>query len=734
MTAPELLGANLISSPLPFTEGAVAVFEQKLALPDGGAVLFITALGLYEAELDGVKLGDRLFTPGFTYYPRDLFYQRYELPAGAHTLRVYLAQGWYCGRFTFENKTRLFGETPAVSWAVTDQSGALLAGSADGSVTELESPYGYAGFYDGEVFTGKRLTPADHRPVRSDAKLPEQLEESFCSVRIRREMPIVSVTDLGGGRTLLDFGQNFAGFLTVDPEFMSGPELRLRHGELTNADGTLYTANLRAAKAELVYRKGDDPRIFRPRFTYMGFRYAELSGVPYREGLLRAFAIWSDMEPTGTFSCAQPLVDRLFRNQLWSQRSNYIEVPTDCPQRDERMGYTGDGQVFAPTGAYNYDTRSFWRKFLKDIRMSQQDCPDGYVTPTVPPVPAANKVGFLSMMGWGSCVCTVPELMYRQFGDRSFLEEQYDSMKRFVGCELAHTGGFPGRKDLWMQPNLGDWLAPGKGMGFMAMHHGPVSNAFLVGDLDVMARTARLLGRPEDAAFYEERLARSRAAYLRAFVRRSGRMKDNYQGAYVMALAKVLEPGALRDRVFRRLAALLRRDGLGTGFFATRELLPLLAENGEAALAYDLLLSEDCPGWMYQLRHGATTIWERWDAIRPDGSVNEEKSGGDNMVSFNHYAFGSVGEFYYEYILGIKSLEPGFRRVRIRPFPDARLGRAEGSYRSVSGEIRVAWELRDGRTRFRLSVPVPAEFVFPDGTARELPPGEHSLVFPCNEE
>ena len=392
----EQLRNSLIASSKEYHEGDVYVFEQPFVWNGSGA-LTMTALGIYEAEVDGDKLGDQLFAPGYTYYPKDLYYQKYDLShlsEGEHILRVYLAQGWYSGRFTFENKTKIYGETTAVGWVLT--SGKEVYKSTDDTVQEMESPYEYAGFYDGEIYhAGNGVSKSVGKPVRAVAVLPEHLEETSCAVRMREEMPIQAV-HARDGVTILDFGQNFAGVICIHPKKMQGDCLKLRHGEILNPDGTLYTTNLRKAKAEIVYHKGETVGQYRPRFTYMGFRYVELSGVPYEEGLLTAYAVYSDMKRTGTFSCGNPLVQRLYENQVWGQKSNYVEVPTDCPQRDERMGYTGDGHVFALTGAYNYDTRSFWKKFLKDIRYSQMDNSEGYVGPTIPAQGPAG-VGFMAV-------------------------------------------------------------------------------------------------------------------------------------------------------------------------------------------------------------------------------------------------------------------------------------------------------------------------------------------------
>ena len=712
----ELLRKSLIKSARPYKEGSVAVFEQKFKIKQGGKIT-LTALGIYEAEIDGEKLGDQLFAPGFTYYPTHLYYQEYDLShlnEGEHTLRVYLGEGWYSGRFTFENKTQIWGDRAAVTWVI---EGDGVFASSDTSVRELESPWEYAGFYDGEVFSSKPLQVIG-QPKRASASLPEILEKTDCAVRIRESMPIQSVS-VKDGVTILDFGQNFAGIISIDPKKMKGGKLKLRHGEILNSDGSLYTTNLRKAKAEIVYERGNYDNVYRPRFTYMGFRYVELTGVPYEEGLITAHAIYSDMERTGDFTCENPLLNQLFKNQVWGQKSNYIEVPTDCPQRDERMGYTGDGHVFAKTGAYNFDTEKFWAKFLKDMKHSQDGNKEGYVAPTVPAPPGKQGIGFMSMLGWGNCICIIPEMMYYHFGKDSYLREYYGAMKKFVECEIRKMGGIFGKPNLWIAPSLGDWLAMGRDVKFMAMHNGPVSNAFIVNDLRIMVWAAELLGKTSDVSRYKKQLEKTRKAYIRTFVKKDGRMKDDYQGAYVMALRMVIPRGALWNKVYNHLKEKVMADGMQTGFFATEHILPLFAENGDERLAFDLLLDERLGGWLYQVKAGATTTWERWDALRPDGSVNETKMSKDNMVSFNHYSFGSVGKFYYEHILGITPLEDGFKKVQIAPKIDKRLGDFSGRFKGIF----VKYE----NNSLHISTNTDTKIILPDGREFEKSAGEYTF-------
>jgi alpha-L-rhamnosidase len=728
------LRENFITSQSEYKEGAVAVFKQRFRIkPVQTASIIITALGMYEAELNGVKIGKQMYAPGYTYYPRRFLYQEHDittmLSQDENDLRVYLGQGWYCGRFLCENKTQIYGQKPGVSWVLklTYQDGSSEQIYSDTKVEELESPYEYAGEYDGEIYHAGKPDELKGYAVPYTEKNPESLEKTLMEVRVQEEMPVKEVI-VWQGKTILDFGQNFAGIVEIDSEYISDGTVTIRHGEILNPDGSLYTNNLRKAKATIVYHAGAEKRKYRPRFTYMGFRYMEISGVDYVPGMITSYAVYSDMERTGNFTCVNPLVQKLYENQVWGQKSNYVEVPTDCPQRDERMGYTGDGQVFALTGAYNFDTNNFWKNFLIDLRLGQLDNTEGYVGATVPATGSAG-IGFISMLGWGNAVTILPEMLYWQYGDEEALLNQYESMKLFVEAEIRKMG----KKNLWIGPSLGDWLAPGKGIAWQAMHNNPVSNAFIVHDLEVISDVAQRLGKQEDELEYRAQLEKTRTAYLRKFVRRDGQVAKDYQSAYIMALKFVIPKGELRDKVLEKYVKNVKKKGMETGFFATQHFLPLLIEAGEEALAYDMLLQENCPGWMYQVQRGATTTWERWDALKPDGTVNEEKiaKSGENMVSFNHYAFGSVGEFYYQYILGIKPMLPGYEKIHFEPFPDKRLGRVSGSYLSRKGEIKSEWYYEKEEVCISLTTPVEAEIVLPDGSRKNVIPGIYEYRVNC---
>ena len=538
-----------------YKEGDVAVFRQKFSGDNiVSAVLYATALGVYEAELNGKKVGEQMFAPGYTYYPRRVLYQEHDVTellnagsesSGENELVFYLGQGWYCGRFLCENQTQIYGEKPAVSWMLcikfADGSEKVIHSGTD--VEELESPYGYAGEYDGEVYFADGRNNVIGNPVVFTGAIDFALEKTLTEVRIQEEMLVRNVT-VSEGKTILDFGQNFAGIVEIHPEFLGNETLTVRHGEILNPDGSLYTANLRKAKATVVYHAGTDKKVYRPRFTYMGFRYVEISGAEYKPGMVKAYALYTDMRRTGFFECGHEKVQKLYENQVWGQKSNYVEVPTDCPQRDERMGYTGDGQVFALTGAYNFDTNDFWKNFLRDLELGQLDNSEGYVCATVPQTGPAG-IGFVNMLGWGNAVTILPELMYWQFGDEKALPQQYESMKKFVEAEIRKMEG----RNLWLGVSLGDWLALGKDMAWQAQHNNPISNSFIVHDLKVVSETAKALGYEEDAARYQAQYQATRDAYLQMFVKEDGDVADDYQSAYIMALKLSFRKGNCARRL-----------------------------------------------------------------------------------------------------------------------------------------------------------------------------------------
>ncbi len=697
------------------------------------AWLYLTGFGMYDAYINGNKVGKQMFKPGYTYYNRRLLYQAYdvrEMLEGRNTLTMYIGQGWYCGRFFCENTVQNYGKLPSFSYVlelVYENGEKAYVYSRPGQKA-LVSEYLYAGEYDGEYIDYSREDYLKEMGTLSSMPFPEGVElmKTLTEVNLQEEIEVKEVFD-HGDHAIIDFGQNFAGVVSINIDLLKENEkIEIRHGEILNSDGSLYTANLRKAKASIHYKKKDEKGYYTPRFTYMGFRYIELKGAKYVDGLIKAKVLHTTMVRTGWFECENEMVNRLFTNQLFGQKSNYVEIPTDCPQRDERLGYTGDGHVFALTGSYNYDTRDFWDNFFTDLRLGQMDNPDGNVPPYLPQT-GPKPVGFMSMQGWGSGVSIIPNVVYEQYGDTDFFVRQYEAIKKYVDMEIKKAG----KKYLWKAISLGDWLSLHKGMAWQAMNNHAVSNAFFVNDLRLLMKLLRIMGKEEEYEYYKGILDKVKKAYIKAFIGKDGTVKKDYQGSYVMVLKHVLDEddSELKESVRKRFIENVRKNGLDTGFFGTEHLLPMLIDAGETKMAYDILLSESCPGWLYQVKRGATTTWERWDAIREDGTVNEDKSGKDNMVSFNHYAFGSVGEFYYGYILGIRPLEPGYERIMIKPYPDSRLGNVKGRYLSRKGIINVSYNyLEGGKIRFEIAVPAPSVIILPNGDKYERSKGEYTFT------
>lgn len=743
--------AELITSAQKPREGEVHRFFKILELskPLRRACLYVTALGIYEGCINGSSIGAPFFAPGFTNYKKRLQYHVFEVAAmlapGQNELSFLVADGWYKGRFTFQNKTNLYGKRLALAARlelVFEDGSEQVVTTGPDWLENVSTPWRYAGFYDGEDYDAAlEGFPGEPLPVKVfRGKIPPRLDLApDCGVRLQYSLPPPLVVSSDSGRTILDFGQNFAGIIELDPAGLTNETLTIRHGELLDSGGNLYTANLRKAKAEIVYRAAGSGKVYRPRFTYMGFRYVELTGAPYREGMLSAHAVYSDMPRIGNFSCSDENINRLYDNIIRSQQSNFVDIPTDCPQRDERQGYTGDAQVFAEAASLNYDTGVFFGKYLTDLRLGQAK--SGLVDMTVP-YEYAIPILRVTSAGWGDAAVIIPWTLYEQYGDLELLRESYDSMKRW--CDYSLKGaekssradlrryGAETERFIWDRGfmHLGDWLAPNLDRDAAMAKKAYISTCFLAHSCDMVSRTASILGKNDDAEKYALLFDSVSKAWCTRFLKKDGGIEDGFQAAYVMALAYGLIPPEKRQAAADKLAEQIRADGgLTTGFISTGLLLPVLCDHGYEQLAFDLLLGEDCPSWLYQLRRGATSIWERWDAVREDGSVNETLQGKDNMVSFNHYAFGAVGAFFYRYILGINPAEPGYTKIRISPCAGSRLDWARGSLETRQGRVSVAWRREGGKTAFEIEIPggVCCDFQF-RGTESALEPGTHSFI------
>jgi alpha-L-rhamnosidase len=671
------------------------------------ATLYATAHGVHQVEVNGREVDDEVLKPGWTPYEQRLLHETTDVTAllreGENAVGVWLSGGWYCERFGFRDTARRhYGEQPAVAVQLVveyaDGRTATVASGPDWRATG-DGPLVAGGIYAGESFDATRALPgwsapgfddSGWAPVRVDGEFPVPEARSAPGARRTEEVPVREVLTSPSGKTILDFGQNVVGWLRITVTGERGQQVVLRHAEVLEG-GELAIRPLRAAEATDRYTlAGGGPETWEPRSTFHGFRYVQVEGWPGEldPADVVAVVVHSDMRRTGWFSCSSELVDRLHENVVWGMRGNFLHLPTDCPQRDERLGWTGDIQVFAPTATYLFDSDGFLASWLRDLALEQQAA-DGVVPFIVPNVldrastPAA---------AWGDAATVIPHVLHERFGDRAVLAAQYDSMRAWVEVLL----GLAGPRLLWEGGfQFGDWLdpaAPPDRPGDATTDQDLVASAHLFRSTDLLARAAALLGRDADAAHYREKAEQVRAAFLREYVTPAGRMMSDTQTAYAMALVYgIVTDPELRRTMGDRLAALVRTAGyrVATGFVGTPIVQDALTGAGHLDAAARLLLQTQCPSWLYPVTMGATTVWERWDSLLPDGSVNPGQ-----MTSFNHYAFGAIADWLHRVVAGLAPAAPGYRELVIAPHPLPGLDWARTAHETPYGRASVGWERR----------------------------------------
>ena len=525
---------------------------------------------------------------------------------------------------------------------------------------------------------------------------------------------------------MLDFGQNLVGWVQVKASGKAGDRIVITHAEVLDKFGNFYTDNIRSAKQQNTYiLSGNGEEIFEPHFTFQGFRYIKIEGYPGEiipENFI-AIALYSDMERTGDFSCSHPLLNQLQHNIQWGQRGNFVDVPTDCPQRDERLGWTGDAQVFSRTAAYNFDVNNFFTKWLKDVAADQQ--PSGSVPFVVPNVLGKNAGG---ATGWADVATIIPWNMYLAYGNIRMLEEQYESMKNWVKYMEDRS-----KNDLWNTGfHFGDWLfyrPDDDNSGRAAVTDVYlIAQSFFANSVQIMINTARLLENQEDIAYYTDLLSRIKAAYLKEYVTPNGRLVSGTQTAYVLALQFDMLPESLREQAAERLVQNIKSYGnhLTTGFLGTPYLCHVLTRFGYNDVAFTLLNQETYPSWLYPVKMGATTIWERWDGIKPDSTFQTP-----SMNSFNHYAYGAIGDWMYRTVVGIDTDtdKPGYKHIIIKPHIGGRLTHASGTLKSHYGEIMSTWSVEGDAVEFQVSIPpnTTARVFIPCGDPENIQEGNKKL-------
>ena len=709
---------------------AVVRFSKGFeARPVASARLYLTAHGAVVAMINGEPISDEVLAPGWTSYHHRLAYRTHDvthlLREGTNEIEALVAPAWFSGRFGLgEPEHGFYGRHVGVL-AQLELDGAVGA-ATDGSWTASSTPYLQAEIYDGETYDARRSS--DERLAVTTVELDPAILVAPPVPPVRRTQTLVPLeTTAVDGVLQVDFGQNLVGWLRVTVRgARAGAAILMRHAEILGPDGPLYTEPLRTAKATDTYiARGDAEETYEPTFTFHGFRYAEISGVDPERLDVEAVVVHSDLERTGSFECSEPSLDQLHSNIVWGQRGNFVSVPTDCPQRDERLGWTGDAQVFSSTASFLYDCETFWENWVADLAADQRD--DGCVPPVIPDMglPMGNGA-----CGWGDAAVIVPWTTYEAYGDPDVLRAAMPSMTAWV--DYVHS-----RLDdelRWMQDfQFGDWLdpdAPASQPWKAKARFDLVATAYAARSTDLVARAAAIIGDDAVARRYQDHAAAIRESWWRHY----GEAAATTQTGCALAICFDLVPddGKLK-RIGDALVKLIRDadNHLATGFLGTPILLPALVATGHVDVAYDVLLQTTSPSWLYQVKAGATTIWERWDALRPDGSVAMDSLGGPgrSMVSFNHYAYGSVGDWLHRVVAGLAPGEPGYRHVVVHPRPGGGLTNASAALESRYGRIAVAWRIED-RT-FALDVELPpnvtATVVLPDGMSTDVGSGAHAF-------
>lgn len=684
------------------------------------ATVYATALGLYRLSVNGNTVGD-LFSPGWTDYDKRVQVNAYDitdmLRAGDNAFGVILGDGWYSGTVGFLGR-HIYGERPffLLQANIEYEDGGSDQIVSDGSWRTADGPIRYSDMIKGETYDARLERSGWDEPGFDDSgwELPDLRSGYNGLLSAGMEPPVtitmtiepISVRKTEAGTFIYDMGQNMVGWTEMTVQGEAGTRITLSHAEMLNPDGSLYLDNLRVAVQQDHYiLKGIDSERYEPLFTFHGFRYVELIGYPGEADLttIKGKVVHSGMPVTGSLDTSDPMVNKLYSNIVWGQRGNFLSVPTDCPQRDERLGWTGDAQIFARTASYNMDVSRFFTKYMRDIVDAQ--LPSGAFTDVAPDAGWIRHKMWNTRLnwfapdnaGWGDAGVIIPWTLYLMYGDTRILEEHYEAMRRFVNYLQDNSGGLI-RPDY---ANYGDWLSIGADTPNEVL-----ATAYFAYSTKLLADIAGVIGKTEDHSRYDTLFGEIAKAFRSEFVQDDGFIRGDTQTVYVLALQFGLLTEELRPKAIRRLTENIRARGnrLSTGFLGVGYLLPALTESEELDIAYELLTQEAFPSWMYSIKHGATTIWERWD-----GWTEEKGFQTPSMNSFNHYSLGSVGEWMFRYMAGIEAdpADPGFRHAIIRPRPGDRLNRVKAGYESLYGPISVEWKLEDGN-RLELEVEVPA--------------------------
>ena len=684
------------------------------------ATLKVTAKGVYEAFLNDSRVGNFILAPGWTSYRKRFQVQKYDITdmiSKENCLRIHLAKGWYNSRIA-----RVRPEVPnAVIAEITIEytDGSIEVFGTDQSWLVSDSPLRFCDIYDGMIYDANIVPEFKENAVISEVNDLSLLVEQQGEFVIEHErVGVKKIITTPKGEKVLDFGQNLVGYPEISINGKKGDKISFSFGEILDNDGNFYNENYRSAKCLFEYTCRDGMQTFKPTLTFYGFRYIRLDSFPYdiEPDSIKAVVVYSDIKQTGNIKTSNPLLNQLFSNILWGQKGNYLDVPTDCPQRDERLGWTGDAQVFVKAASYNFDVRKFFKKWLGDMKIDQSE--KGGIPRVVPNVfdSAYDSNAYERYSAaWADAVCIIPWELYLVYGDKSFLEDMYSAMKKWI----SYITNFTSEEGLWVgDDHYGDWLELkaeyGKCKG--ETRDDLVASAFYAYSCSLVCKAGKVLG--EDVSYYEELHEKIVSAFKAEF-------KDEFRTQTEFLLP--LRFGLCTDprKKALELVEMIHADGdkLQAGFVGTPHLLHVLSDFGYTELAYKLLLREEYPSWLYPITKGATTMWEHWDGIKPDGSIWPV-----SMNSYNHYAYGAVADWMYSVCAGIKPSEnnPGYTELLYAPIATDLLDFFEAEYESVNGKIISKWHHENGKVVYELTTPVPTLAVV-EGKSYTLEPGTYKF-------
>ncbi|RRD94031.1 alfa-L-rhamnosidase [Clostridiales bacterium COT073_COT-073] len=709
---PEVFQAKMITHDFPPEETACPIFSKTFTVKGNvkKARIYATSRGIYEAYLNGNRIGEDRMTPGWTSYNHRLQYQIYditEMLREENRVEVMVGNGWYKGFFGFMLAPNIYGDRVGAFAEIhieykdggkevicTDESWKVQTGeicyseiymgeTIDTTVCK-ESGYGDSKIKEGTVcvmdFDKQTLTAQENEPVRITERIPA------------KELIITPK-----GEKLVDFGQNLTGVVEVKVHGQKGQKIVIRHAEVLDKDGNFYPETLRQAKSEDSYICNGEDQVLLPHFTFHGFRYICVEGLDdLTLDQFTACVIHSDMEKSGEFYCSNGKVNQLQSNIAWGQRSNFLDIPTDCPQRDERLGWTGDAQIFSWTAAFNRNTALFFRKWMRDV-VAESSLEKG--VPHVVP----NILGSYSSAAWSDVAVIIPWVVYQTYGDKGILEENWKCMHEWVDYIKNHCG----ENGLWQTGyQYGDWLALDKEESADrtgATDKYMIANAYYLYVTDLVKQTAEILGFEQEKKKYQELYDTTLEAFRQEYYTNTGRIVSETQTGAVLSLFFNLAREKDQKRILQILKTNIEnhKNHLATGFVGTPYLCHALSENGEHELAATIFMKEDYPSWLYAVNMGATTIWERWNSIMPDGSFDTS-----GMNSLNHYAYGSIGDWMYRKIAGVSQLKPGYKKFKVQPMFVKGIEEAGVEFESVYGKIESKWSCKEGKIRGYVRVPV----------------------------